>query len=56
MDTSHAGLPMSLRSNVPSDLAKHGAIGRPAGSQYARTSDRFALADEAAFPAAALAS
>ena len=38
------------------DFAKLGAIGRLAGSQYARTLDRFTLADEGYFPAAATAS
>lgn len=37
------------------DFGKLKAIGRMAGSQYARTADRFLLADEGYFPAAGVA-
>lgn len=38
------------------DFAKLGAIGRLAGSQYARTEDRFTLTEEGYFPVPAVAS
>lgn len=37
------------------DFSKLAAIGRMAGSQYARTTDRFELADEGYFPVAGMA-